>query len=112
MRYDCYEMARKKCYETAAEKQKAYRERKKKATSDWEKATVIAHHQKPTIDALRDLIKVEEEKPRVEAPVIVGKPIVRRTETGMVISEEQWQAREEYKRQAKEKGFVPDEYSQ
>jgi len=42
----------------------------------------------------------------------VAKPVVRRSETGMVISEEQWQKREEYKRQSKERGFEPDEYSQ
>jgi len=111
MRYDCYEMARPKCYETAALKQKAYRERKRKASSDWDKATVLGHHQKPTIEALRDLIKQEEEKPRVE---VSAAPVggIYRNDQGGVISKFAWEKLQRMKEDAKKGGYVLDEYTQ
>jgi hypothetical protein len=111
-------MARPKCYGTAAQKQKAYRERKKNLTinipqSDSDNGlpsqittTPVSQH---TVQSLRDLIKAEEEKPAMEAPVRLR---VYRSETGAIITKEQWEAREEEKRLAREKGFEIDEYSQ
>lgn len=63
-----------------------------------------------TLEYLKGLEMAEREKTRVEAPVIAR--VVRRSETGMILTEEQWEVREEYKRKSREKGFEPDEYAQ
>lgn len=63
-----------------------------------------------TIDQLREMIKVEHEKPVVEASTHVKMP--HRSPTGMVMTDEQWEKREEEKRKARERGFEYDEYSQ
>lgn len=65
-----------------------------------------------TIDKLRELVRVEQEKPRTEAPATPVKPLVYRNDYGNVITEGQWNQLQEKKMLAKEKGYVIDEYSQ
>lgn len=62
-----------------------------------------------TLQHLRKLVEREQSKLAVVEPV---KPVVRRSPTGMVISEAQWEKRREDERIAKEEGWQPDEYSQ
>jgi hypothetical protein len=63
-----------------------------------------------TLLKLRDLMKVEQEKPTVEVPA--PTKVVRRSETGMIISEEEYQRRLELEERAREKGFEIDKYAQ
>ena len=127
MRYDCYEMARPKCYETAALKQKAYRERQKNLQAKSGRLGVSElRTEKPDerdsgnpmpsrskIEELRELVKLEESrKPKERATMPVVKPLIYRNDYGAVITESQYNALQEKKRVAKEKGYVLDEYSQ
>lgn len=61
-----------------------------------------------TLEALRELIANEQEKP-VEANVV---PLVYRDDYGRVISERQWKTLEKKKADAREGGYVIDEYAQ
>lgn len=65
---------------------------------------------KSKIKELEALIKLEQEKPRVEPPTSVNR--VYRSETGMVITKKQWEAREQKKNKARSEGFEIDEYAQ
>lgn len=59
------------------------------------------------------MIVLPEEKPYTEPPVSEEtSPPIRRDEWGNRCSEKQYQAWQEKKKKAKEKGFVIDEYSQ
>lgn len=62
-----------------------------------------------TLEKLRGLVKLEEEKPAVELPV---KPVVYRSDFGAVITERQWNQLQEKKKKAKEGGYEIDAYSQ
>jgi hypothetical protein len=62
-----------------------------------------------TLLKLRDLMRVEQEKPAVEPP---AKPMVYRSDFGAVITERQWLQLQEKKRKAKEGGYEIDAYSQ
>lgn len=64
---------------------------------------------KSTIKSLRELVKIEQEKPRIEAPT---KPVIPRDDFGRVISEAQWNRLQSKKEKAKMGGYVLDEYSQ
>lgn len=65
--------------------------------------------QKSRIEELRKLVRIEQEKPRIEAP---ASPVAYRSDTGQPITKERWEKRQEEKRKAKEKGFEIDDYSQ
>lgn len=64
--------------------------------------------QSNTIESLRSLIKMEEE--RVVEPE--RKPLIYRNDFGAIISESQWHTLQNKKREAKEGGYEMDEWSQ
>jgi hypothetical protein len=65
-----------------------------------------------TLAKLREMVKVEQEKPRGEAPVTPVKPLIYRNDHGGVISEFEWEKLQKLKQKAKNGGYEIDEYSQ
>lgn len=70
--------------------------------------TPVSDSRGGTLQKLRELIRVEQERP-VEA---VAVPLIYRDDFGRVISERQWKALEKRKSDAREGGYVIDEYAQ
>lgn len=64
---------------------------------------------KSKIEELRELVRMEQEKPAVEAP---AKLQVYRNDYGAIISEAQWDRLQKLKERAKNGGYEIDQWSQ